>query len=132
MKRQVRELVEQYIDGWKENNVEKIIKPLAHDCVIIESHGTTYHGIEQVRQWLNLWKQEQGRVNRWDITEFYFLEEERIAFVEWDFVCTASGKDYALLGISVVKFSGEKIVFMHEYRMTKNPYDWNAKQLNAE
>ncbi len=132
MKRLVGQCIQDYINGWRQNDADKIIRTLTEDCVIIESHGPTYHGVEEIRQWVELWQKEKGRVTRWDTTSFYFLEKENTAFVEWDFACTVSGKDYALPGISVVKFSGEKIAYMHEYRMTKAPYDWNAAKLNPE
>lgn len=121
-----RRLIEQYVDGWKENDIEKIVAPLSKDCVVVESHGPTYRGLEQVKKWFDYWIQEKGRVSRWDITSFYFLEKENTAFFEWDFACNVAGKEYELPGISIVRFSGDKISFLHEYKMTKNPYDWNA------
>ncbi|MBI1984605.1 MAG: nuclear transport factor 2 family protein [Candidatus Wildermuthbacteria bacterium] len=114
-----KQLIQKYVDGWKENDIEKIIAPLSDECVIIESHGPTYQGIKQVKKWFEYWVQEKGRVIRWEITSFYFLGEENTAFFEWDFTCNAAGKGHELLGISLVKFSGGKISFLHEYRMTK-------------
>lgn len=117
-----KQLVERYVDGWRENNIEKIVSLLDNDCVIIESHGPTYHGVGQVRKWFDHWIEEKGRVIRWDIASFYFLEKENTAFFEWDFACNVAGKEHKLLGISIAKFSGDKISFLHEYRMTKDPY----------
>jgi len=132
MEHKNRKLIQLYIDGWKENNINKIIQPLANDCVIIESHGPIYYGVKQVKQWFSFWKQEKGKVLRWKIISFYFLKEEDIAFVEWDFACDVSNRNHSLFGISIFKFKKNKISFIHEYRMTKNPYKWKASQLNPE
>lgn len=123
MEEKARTLVQQYIDGWKEGSIEKIIALLHEDCVIIESHGPRYRGVDQVRKWFEYWVREKGKVLRWNITSFYFVENT--AFFEWDFACNVSGKDHELLGISIVKFSENKISFLHEYRMTKTPYEFN-------
>lgn len=64
----VKQLFHTYVDGWKENNIGKIIKPLTDDCIIVESHGPTYHGIEEVKQWFSFWEQEKGKVLLWDIS----------------------------------------------------------------
>ena len=124
MEKEVQNLFQQYVEGWKENNVEKILVPLSYDCTIIKSHGPTYHGSEQVRKWFEYWMKEKGKVTRWNITSFYFLEKGNMAFFEWDFACNVVGEGHTLLGISLVKLSGDKISFLHEYRMTKEPYDW--------
>ena len=123
MKQVAKRLVYEYVNGWKQNDITKITKPLANNCIIIESHGPTYHGLKQIRQWFEFWKKEKGKVLHWDISSFYFLESKNTAFFEWDFACHVRGKEYHLPGISIVKFTGDKISFIHEYRMTKNPYD---------
>lgn len=127
-----RALFEQYVQGWKDNDIEKVVAPLAEDCVITESHGPTYRGIEMVRKWFDFWLKKEGRVLQWDILSFYFLEKENIAFAEWNFACNVRGKDYLLPGISVIKYKEGKIAFLHEYRMTKEPYEWEPSQLNPE
>lgn len=132
METAVRKLVQQYVGGWKENNLRKILAPLASDCVIIESHGPRYRGKAQVKKWVEYWQKEKWKVKRWNILSFYYLSKKNIAVFEWDFACRVSGKDHALLGISIIKFRNNKIVFIHEYKMSKQPYNWNAKQLNPE
>ena len=132
MREQALKLFEQYAQGWKDNDIEKIVASLADDCVITESHGPTYRGIEQVKKWFDFWLQEKGRVSRWDVVSFYFLEKENAAFLESNFACNVRGKDYVLPGISVVKYKEGKIVFLHEYRMTKEPYEWIPSELNPE
>lgn len=132
MEQKARELIEQYVTGWKENNGEKIICSLTDDCVIIESHGPTYRGVEQVKKWVELWKKEYGTVIKWDITSFYFIETSTTAFFEWEFVCNVNNKQYELPGISIVKCTDNKISFLHEYRMTKKTFDWNLNKLQSE
>lgn len=132
MQDQAKKLIQEYVDGWKESDIDKIIEPLAKNCVIIESHGPTYHGVDQIRNWVRKWIKANGKVKRWDIKSFYFADKSQVAFFEWGFDCNINGKNYALLGLSVVKFKGKKISFIHEYRMTKNPHDWNQKQLNPD
>jgi hypothetical protein len=124
-----RRLIEQYMEGWKENSKETILEVLSPTCTIIESHGPTYKGVENVSGWIDLWVKEKARVLQWDITSFLYKDDERTAWYEWDFTCIVGGKKHKLLGASLVKFENEKIVFIHEYRMTKNPYEWSVDQL---
>ncbi len=35
-------LIQQYIEGWKQNDLLLILSTLAEDCVVIESHGPQY------------------------------------------------------------------------------------------
>lgn len=130
MEQKAQKLFQQYVDGWKENNIEKIVSSLDNDCVIIESHGPTYRGVQQVRRWFDDWIKEKGKVLRWDINSSYLVEKENTAFFEWDFACNVAGKEHKLFGISIVKFSEGKISFLHEYRMTRDPYDWDINKLS--
>lgn len=61
-----------YVDGWKANDGEMIARALAEDCVIIESHGPTYRGVDDVREWMRSWVEEGYKVDKWDITSFFF------------------------------------------------------------
>ncbi len=45
-----RKLIQQYVDGWKENNLNKIISCLTSDCTVIESHGPTYYSVEDIKK----------------------------------------------------------------------------------
>ncbi len=119
--RQAKRLVEVYVDGWKENNLRKIVSPLSPDCVVIESHGPTFRGIEVIQQWVENWISEGNRVNRWDITSLHFYND--VAAFEWDFECIAKGQHYHIEGASIVEFADGKIAAMREYRRTEAPYD---------
>jgi ketosteroid isomerase-like protein len=76
MAEHAKKLIHLYIDGWKENNEEKIISVLSDDCIIIESHGPRYKGKQQVRDWVTVWKEMKGKVLSWDIVSFYYDEEK--------------------------------------------------------
>lgn len=125
-------LIQQYVNGWREKDLKKILQPLAKDCVVIESHGPTYRGKDDVKKWFHFWLSEKGKVLKWEILSFFYFEKESTAFFEWDFVCNVRGKKYHLPGISLIKFKKGKISFIHEYRMTRESYQWNAKKLNPE
>ena len=119
-----RQLVEDYVDGWWNNDLEKIECTLSPNCVVIESHGPTYRGPEIIRQWVESWFAEGSRIERWDITSFHYLDE--VAVFEWDFVCVVTGKEYRLQGISIVEFDTDRIVALREYRRTEMPFEWSG------
>jgi ketosteroid isomerase-like protein len=125
-------LTQQYISGWKENDVAQIIAPLTKDCTVIESHGPTYRGVAAIKHWFELWLAANSIVKKWNIKSFYFCEQQQTAFCEWDFACVSRNQEYTLFGISVIKFSDHKINYLHEYRMTHAPYRWNGERLQSE
>ena len=116
-----RKLVDDYVGGWETSDAARIIKPLLTNCFITESHGPTYHGIKQVKRWIDDWYRT-GRVNKWDIDSFFFAKDT--AFFEWSFTCTINGKPDSIDGASVVQFKNDKIYHIHEYRMTKPAFDY--------
>jgi hypothetical protein len=132
IEKQAFELVSQYLEGWKQNNLNMIKSCLKEDCIVIESHGPTYHGIRDIENWFKFWLEAKSKVLKWDIISFSFCNEEKIVFCEWDFSCISDDNEYALPGISVVKFSDQKISFIHEYRMTNSAYKWNGDKLETD
>lgn len=120
-------LVKQYVDGWKENNAAKIIKPLLPNCEIVESHGPTYKGIDKIKKWVEMWIESGGKVNQWDIVSFYFVDD--VANFEWIFDCSVNNKTYHIEGISTAHFEDNKISYLREYRMTKPSFEWNEKEI---
>jgi hypothetical protein len=110
-----KELVQRYVDGWKENDDEKILGTITPDCVIIESHGPVYRGREEASAWINDWIRKGSLVNRWNITSFYEIPPDKAVF-EWMFECTVKGILHAIEGISIVSFKENKIGYMREYR----------------
>jgi hypothetical protein len=128
MKRQqASQLVIAYVEGWKTNDPARVVDTLATDCVIVESHGPTYHGLKIAAEWIEGWLGAGNTVDRWDITSFCSDEAEQTAAFEWAFECTADGVHYEIDGISIVEFEGGKIVGLREYRMTEPSYEWTGE-----
>jgi hypothetical protein len=109
-----------------------IISCLTEDCVVIESHGPTYHGVYDIEQWFKFWLEAKSKVTKWDILSFYFFVNKKTAFVEWDFTCSSNDVEYNLPGISIAWFIEKKISFIHEYRMTHKAYEWRKNELKSE
>ena len=86
-----RQLVEDYVEGWKQDDPGMILDTLSPDCVVIESHGPTYRGHEVIQKWVVSWFAEGSRIDRWDITNFQSLGD--VAVFEWEFVCTVDEKN---------------------------------------
>jgi hypothetical protein len=120
-------LITTYVDGWKINNPAQIIDTLASDCVIVESHGPMYRGLDVATQWVESWLGAGNTVDRWDITSFCFDEAEQTGVFEWGFECTADDLRYKIDGVSIAEFVEDKIVALREYRMTKLPYEWTSE-----
>ncbi|NNM60512.1 MAG: nuclear transport factor 2 family protein [Legionellales bacterium] len=125
------DLTQQYISGWKSNNLAMIISCLAENCIVIESHGPTYHGISEIELWFKFWMEANSKVHKWDILSFCFSEKNETAYLEWDFACISKEIEYALQGLSIIKYTENKIAFIHEYRMTHPAYRWKREQLNS-
>jgi len=126
------ELVHQYTQGWKQNNLNMIASCLTEDCMIIESHGPIYQGINDIELWFKFWLEAKSTILKWKINSFLYCEEDKTAFCEWDFACISNNIGYDFPGISVVKFSDNKISFIHEYRMTQPAYVWQRNKLESE
>lgn len=122
-----RRLVQLYIDGWKENNLEKILLSLSEKCTIIESHGPTYNGKQDVKEWVEHWINENWKIQRWNITSFLFVHN--IAVFEWEFTFFLSQENPRNIdGVSIVKVSDDKIDYLREYRTTKPLYVWKQER----
>jgi len=120
-KRLARKLINEYVGGWIDGDIGKILRPLSNSCYITESHGPTYHGPKEVEKWANEWF-ETGKVDMWILDSFFYIKNT--AFFEWSFTCTISGKTELIDGSSVVQFKRDKIYHIHEYRMTKPAFDY--------
>lgn len=124
-------LITQYINGWKENNIKQITACLSENCTIIESHGPTYQGINEVELWFKFWLEAKSHITKWDILSFYDCDKENATFIQWDFACISNGIEYAFPGVSIIKFSDGKICFIQEYRMTRLAYPWKKDKLES-
>ena len=119
------QLVRTYIEGWKEYNSAKVMSTLDPACVFIESDGETFRGAEAVGRELD--KRIAGdygswQITRWDVTSLAF--GDGACFVEWSF----EGRG-AMEGASLVRFKGDKISYLREYRTTQ-PL-WEASEASA-
>jgi hypothetical protein len=92
------ELVQQYITGWKQNNLQLIISCLAENCIVIESHGPVYHGIHEIDHWFKFWLAAKSTVLKWDILSLSFCEKEQIELGKYQHYKT--GNLYQVLGIT--------------------------------
>ena len=116
------QLVHAYIEGWKTGDREKILSTLDPACIVIESYGPTYRGIEMVGRWIASWFAAGNQVNHWDITSLYIMNDA--CFFEWTFECIYAGNPSTFEGASIAQLQDEKISFLREYAMTSPRYDW--------
>lgn len=125
--KKAKKLIRLYVDGWKENDVKKIIRPLAEDCLIIESHGPTYKGIEDVKEWVASWVKEKYKVDKWEVGSFYFIDNT--AIFEWIFEFSSDKEGKRMIeGITIAQFKNDKIAYLREYRTTEPRYFWRKKR----
>lgn len=113
-----RKLIQQYVEGWKENDAWKVLETATNNCVVIESHGSKYKGKKEIKKWLEDWIQNGSKVNIWRITSFYKIKN--VAVFEWRFSCTVCGKVHTFDGISIAKIRNNKIAYLREYKMIKS------------
>jgi len=118
----IREVVLTYIAGWKESNRDKILECFDPECVVIESYGPTYRGLEMVSRWITSWFAPGNEVNQWDVTSLYTADET--CFFEWIFECTYMGERAGFEGASIACLKNGKIVYLREYAMTAPRYEW--------
>jgi SnoaL-like protein len=118
-------LIESYVGGWRDGDRARILGTLEEGCVIVESYGPVYRGVERVGQWIDTWFGEGNTVDGWEVTSF-FVGGSRAAF-EWRFECTYHGERAAFEGASVVEFSGGKIARLREYCTTGDLYEWEGE-----
>ncbi len=125
-------LVKQYMQGWEQNNLSLITSSLSENCIIVESHGPTYHGKEAVEKWFQYWIAAESKIQKWQLRSFYYCHAQSIAFVEWDFSCVSNGNPYIFSGCSLYKINKNKINYIQEYRMTHPAYSWQEDKLVSE
>ncbi len=114
-----KEIIRQYVEGWKEGDPIKIMSVLADDCEIIESHGPIYRGLEMAEEWVSSWI-KTGKVTKWEIKSF--IESGESIVFEWEFAFMSGNESHEILGISVAKVASGKIKELREYRLTQKPF----------
>lgn len=118
-----RELIQRYMDGWREGSAEEILDTLNEDCTIVESHGPTYRGKEIVRKWIADWHSCGNVVEKWVMTSFHPCGE--LVFFEWVFAYKSTKIRETFEGITLAKIEKNKISYLREYRSTAFPFLWH-------
>ncbi len=110
-----KDLIEKYIRGWKDNDLE-ILLPVLHDEVELwECTGAVYQGKRTIERWFTDWYQGTNRILYWEIKSFGFDEKNSTAFIEWKFKCRHENKEHEFEGSSVIYFKDELIFKINEY-----------------
>ncbi len=115
-------LIQSYMDGWKMGDQAKILTSLSANCVIVESHGPTYRGIEIIKKWIIEWTRS-NKIENWDLTSFYSFDN--MICCEWDFSYIGKETKEKFSGITIAQIDHGKIAWLKEYRMTAAPYEWH-------
>ena len=104
---EAKKIIQMYVEGWKANNANLICRSLIENCVIIESHGPTYHGLKDVKAWVKNWVKDSYKVDSWIINSFYFVEST--AIFEWQFAFSSSKSPSRNIdGIIIVKMADQR------------------------
>jgi ketosteroid isomerase-like protein len=119
-----RQLVLDYVEGWKDADAGRVLETLRPDCVVVESHGTTYRGKEQVERWIESWFAEGNMIDQWDVTSF--IAAKNACAFEWVFSCTIEGVRHSFEGASLALLEAGTISLLREYRMTQPRYEWDG------
>ena len=111
-------------EAGRDADAGRVLETLRPDCVVVESHGTTYRGKEQVERWIESWFAEGNMIDRWDVTSF--LAAKHACAVEWVFSCTIKGVKHSFEGASLALLEAGAISLLREYRMTQPRQDWDG------
>lgn len=110
-----------WFEMWLKKEDLGILDLFTRDAVYIESWGPEYHGAEKIRHWFSEWN-TRGTVLQWDIRQFFHKGGSTVA--EWYFKNKMlDGRVESFDGMSLVKWSGEKISFLQEFGCNENRYD---------
>lgn len=124
MTNHIREqIIKKYFASWIEKKSIFLPDIFAKECLYIESHGTAYEGLMQIKTWFEDWI-TKGEVLQFEAREFFHKENSLI--VEWHFEHRfhdpANKYNYKNIpfefdGVSLVKFNKEnKIEYLREYK----------------
>ncbi len=110
-----------WFEMWLKKEDLGLLNLFTRDAVYIESWGPEYRGAEKIRHWFNEWN-TRGTVLQWDIRQFFHKADMTVA--EWYFKNNLlDGRVEAFDGISLVRWSGERICLLQEFGCNKNRYD---------
>ena len=112
--RQKIELFQQTIDAWLNKDIKKLLIILSEDILWTEYFGAQYQGKAEIEKWFCQWNNPvENKVKSWTVDKYYVDNET--ALFTWTFRCFYEGKEGILDGISLVKFSGNKICEIQEF-----------------
>ncbi|KST82324.1 hypothetical protein KF7_2269 [Lactococcus lactis subsp. lactis] len=113
-KMQKIELFQQTIDAWLNKDIKKLLIVLSEDILWTEYFGAQYQGKAEIEKWFCQWNNPvENKVKSWTVDKYYVDNES--ALFTWTFRCFYEGKEGILDGISLVKFSGNKICEIQEF-----------------
>ena len=102
------ELFQQTIDAWLNKYIKKLLIVLSEDIVWTEYFGAQNQVKAEIEKWFCQWNNPvENKVKSWTVDKYYVDNET--GFFTWTFRCFYEGKEGILDGISLVKFSGNKI-----------------------
>ena len=101
-----------YIDAWERHDIAGVLAALTDDCLVIESHGPTYHGRDQVEHWMRTWL-TVGSVDQWRITSTMATDDD--VAVEWAFTSTYEGDTTTFEGATIARLTDGRIAYLREY-----------------
>jgi len=108
------ELFQQTIDAWLNKDIKKLLIVLSEDILWTEYFGAQYQGKAEIEKWFCQWNNPvENKVKSWTVDKYYVDNET--ALFTWTFRCFYEGKEGILDGISLVKFSGNKICEIQEF-----------------
>jgi uncharacterized protein (DUF488 family) len=72
---EMEHLFREYVAGWLLNEPQRVLNVLDPHCVVIESHGPKYDGVNQIERWINDWIDRGHSIITWNIQSGYFDHE---------------------------------------------------------
>ncbi|MCA2391055.1 MULTISPECIES: nuclear transport factor 2 family protein [Lactococcus] len=108
------ELFQQTIDAWLNKDLQKLLTALSDDIIYTECYGAQYQGKMEIEKWFRQWNNPvENKVKSWFVNKSYVDNET--GFFTWTFHYVYKGEENIFDGISLVKFSGNKICEIQEF-----------------
>jgi ketosteroid isomerase-like protein len=107
------DLLHEYIDGWRRQDIPAVLATLAEDCVVIKMGGPVHRGRERVEQWMLEWFGAGGVVHDWQVTGSAASGDLLVA--EWVFTGTWRGERSTREGVTLARPLAGRIAHLREY-----------------